>query len=386
MSAGSHLLVLLISFILLPTTGHAISSNVTIDDASGDPVTGVVPSYVASGTASWTARSGSTVCEGCLSQPDASQASDATWHDITSGAGQDLSNATFPFTGTAIYIYCILANYIPYATTDTHLSFYIDDELVGAYNHIPNISSNAYQYNQLVYKNTSVPNSLHNVTTDTTSSSSSSTGPTKQPTSLTTSTTSTASPTPESAETPQPKAKSRGVQIAVAVVATGVGLGLVLLLFWLYVRKRRVWIGSAPAAVAIPQSMNDASSHVPPPDPFILPVSIRSRDPSRADTVNPDRYEQRAARPQSPPLTLPRGPPTSAGGWKGDAKTDPTLASSPAVSSAPASGSRNTELEEEVARLREEVEQLRANDVAPPMYETVAVDSETVSSRAVDPQ
>lgn len=63
--------------------------------------------------------------------------------------------------GTAVYIYCILANYIEYATTETHLSFYIDSELVGAYSHIPDISSTQYEYNQLLYSNTTIPTAKH---------------------------------------------------------------------------------------------------------------------------------------------------------------------------------------------------------------------------------
>lgn len=66
-------------------------------------------------------------------------------------------------TGTAIYIYGIVSNHIDGAVTDTHVSFYIDGELVGAYDHTAQILNTIFEYNQLLYFNATLDNVGHDV-------------------------------------------------------------------------------------------------------------------------------------------------------------------------------------------------------------------------------
>ncbi|KAF7985104.1 hypothetical protein HWV62_9001 [Athelia sp. TMB] len=67
---------------------------------------------------------------------------------------------------TAVYAYCVLANYVPYATTFTNLTISMDSEVVGQYMHIPT-SSTAFQYDVPVYVNTTLSNAQHTLTLET---------------------------------------------------------------------------------------------------------------------------------------------------------------------------------------------------------------------------
>lgn len=63
--------------------------------------------------------------------------------------------------GVSLFVFCILANVVQGATTDTHLTFYIDNQPVGSFNHTPQSSSPTYEYNQMVYSNSSLDNTAH---------------------------------------------------------------------------------------------------------------------------------------------------------------------------------------------------------------------------------
>lgn len=52
--------------------------NVTIDDQTGDALSGLVPTYAPLGT--W---SQGATCTGCFAEPDPAQAYMGTWHDTT---------------------------------------------------------------------------------------------------------------------------------------------------------------------------------------------------------------------------------------------------------------------------------------------------------------
>lgn len=99
-------------------------------------------------------------CAGCKAAINASDTWKGTWHDTT----QHPENATFTmmatFTGTAVYVYNILANYIPYSSTLTDITFTLDGALVSNFTHAPSNDS-GYEYHALVYANRSLENINH---------------------------------------------------------------------------------------------------------------------------------------------------------------------------------------------------------------------------------
>ena len=67
------------------------------------------------------------LCVGCLAKPDPSLAREGTWSDTTHHPGDaETRIVATRFTGTAVSVYCILANYIQWVDTMTNLSFVLD--------------------------------------------------------------------------------------------------------------------------------------------------------------------------------------------------------------------------------------------------------------------
>ncbi|KZV89135.1 hypothetical protein EXIGLDRAFT_838694 [Exidia glandulosa HHB12029] len=129
--------------------------NVSIDDTVGDEITGVAPIYSVAGDArSWHARPADP-CSICWANPDQGLARNNTWHDGTN-SGNGSSSISFNFTGTAIYIYAILANVESQAPVQTHLLFYSDGRLIGQFDHNSTASEPTYTYDYPVYVNTSL--------------------------------------------------------------------------------------------------------------------------------------------------------------------------------------------------------------------------------------
>ena len=151
--------LLLLSFHTL--SGMLTLLNHTIDDTLGDSITGAVPIYMPS--SKW--NQGNT-CVGChinSTLVNTSHAFDSTWHDSTYYGTEDNDIViAFNFTGSAIYIYHILANTVPQTATLTNLEFYIDGGVVGNFTHEPDIKSDIL-YDIPVYTNVSIPNGSHAV-------------------------------------------------------------------------------------------------------------------------------------------------------------------------------------------------------------------------------
>ncbi|KAI0722586.1 hypothetical protein C8Q76DRAFT_719274 [Earliella scabrosa] len=94
---------------------------------------------------------------------DKSRAFEQTWHDTTyeprlypDGVSVQLS-----FTGTAVYVYSLIANDIPPTKTFMNTSYIIDGETMGEYIHSPDASQDPVLYNVLVFHRTGLPNSPH---------------------------------------------------------------------------------------------------------------------------------------------------------------------------------------------------------------------------------
>ncbi|TFY53522.1 hypothetical protein EVJ58_g9404 [Rhodofomes roseus] len=131
-------------------------TNRTIDDYYGDSVTGLQPQY----------RSGSAwnygpQCPGCFIQPAADETFDQSWHDVTASPNDPgPSNVTLTFTGTAVWVYGVVPNYVQYATTFVNVSFELDGKVAGLYTHVPSTST-SYEYNVTLFSNTGLANTQH---------------------------------------------------------------------------------------------------------------------------------------------------------------------------------------------------------------------------------
>ncbi|KAI0756227.1 hypothetical protein C8Q80DRAFT_15905 [Daedaleopsis nitida] len=134
----------------------APSFNVTIDDRDGDSRTGQYPEYDPPG--GWAQGAN---CGGCQARPDPSKALHGTWHDTTQHPQDPTPRTiTISFSGTAVYVYNIIANHVPATDTLTSLSFMLDGEHVATYEHPPTQSSQ-YMYDVLVYSNGSLEDMKH---------------------------------------------------------------------------------------------------------------------------------------------------------------------------------------------------------------------------------
>ena len=89
------LLSVLQCFLFSPFASAATSVNVTIDDTSGDSLTGIKPTY----SANWNVGQ---KCLTCAVTPEASEAFMGTWHDTTSNVPQDKPHTvTMTFRGAS---------------------------------------------------------------------------------------------------------------------------------------------------------------------------------------------------------------------------------------------------------------------------------------------
>lgn len=94
-----RLLLLANSFwvlVLTVSTCSATPTNVTIDDQTGDAISGVLPTY--SPSIAWNQGAG---CDFCAAKPSVSDALDGTWHDATynSGVYPEQFGVTLQFNG-----------------------------------------------------------------------------------------------------------------------------------------------------------------------------------------------------------------------------------------------------------------------------------------------
>ncbi|KAJ8503619.1 hypothetical protein ONZ45_g10713 [Pleurotus djamor] len=123
--------------------------NVTIDDEYGDLLTGALPSYEQADA--W--HQGNS-CLPCAAKLNSSKTFMQTWHDNTSNGGK-LVSMTFNFTGTALYVYCVIP---PHSVAG--YSFRINNTLVGQYTRQTDEIS-AYEYQTLVFAKTDLPQGHH---------------------------------------------------------------------------------------------------------------------------------------------------------------------------------------------------------------------------------
>ncbi|KAF9463490.1 hypothetical protein BDZ94DRAFT_1163917 [Collybia nuda] len=139
----------------------ATPENRTIDDEFGDSATGRKPFFLPTTGGIWEGQE----CVGCGVQPDPLQAHQGTWNAATFRPGEGGSGLLYidlSFTGTAIYVYFIIANTIKGGgvTTLTECNFTLDGQLEGFYRHMRDETSNM-EYNVLVFNATNLSNIDH---------------------------------------------------------------------------------------------------------------------------------------------------------------------------------------------------------------------------------
>ncbi|KAL5490713.1 hypothetical protein ACEPAI_5547 [Sanghuangporus weigelae] len=157
---------LVLASVLAPISSRMI--NVTIDDAFGDPTNGRQIQYFPS--TAWQRGDG---CQPCTAKP--SPASDAwlgTWHDATFNPNDTATNsalgqiivASAQFTGTAVYVNCILTRSFTSPDGNTDMTFYFDDDdnPADVFQKTPN-GDTSYQFGVTVFSATNLPFGEHTV-------------------------------------------------------------------------------------------------------------------------------------------------------------------------------------------------------------------------------
>ena len=143
-----------LAFLLLITPTRSALINVTIDDHFGDSLTGFIPAYLPN-DGSWHVGSPSEVCSDCHITPstlDVSQIYDHTWHDTTYRPGQAPAEVTVNFTGSAVYVFSIVPNFLPNDTiTSANISFTLDGTYSDSFVRYPDPNTEIILYNQSIY-------------------------------------------------------------------------------------------------------------------------------------------------------------------------------------------------------------------------------------------
>ncbi|TBU46054.1 hypothetical protein BD309DRAFT_663085 [Dichomitus squalens] len=142
--------------------------NVTIDDQLGDNTTGFIPVYLPN-DGTWHAGSPSEDCDSCkitLATLDVHRIHNHTWHNATHTPGLTPAQIIVNFTGTAVYVYNIVPNFLPNNTaTFANISFTVDGADTGSFLHTPHLTTEVIQYNQLVHSITGLSNGPHTLVT-----------------------------------------------------------------------------------------------------------------------------------------------------------------------------------------------------------------------------
>ena len=304
--------------------------NVTIDDTSGDPTTGLVPAYAPSNK--WALGQDCSTCnvhsgttDGTI---DVTQAFDGTWHDSTYAVGDPDHTVTVSFHGTSVYVFNIIANNLTGTTTFTNLTFWIDNQLVGNFMHSPE-STEAFFYSVPVYVNESLSDGQHTLQMNAGGTSESlilfdrivyttqDDPSTTSSTSTSTSSSSSPSPSAQSQSTSSSGKSSTPIGAIVGGVVGGVGALVLLGLLVFCLRRRRDAARRPPEADRV--------------EPFV--IDERSGRPSRPS----DRRFSRA--PRLPDLRfgrmrlMPRGPGSTATTTTTDASEFPSYTLPPTSTS-----------------------------------------------------
>ncbi|KAF5388974.1 hypothetical protein D9757_005067 [Collybiopsis confluens] len=138
-----------------------VGVNRSIDDTLGDSVTGQRPTFLPSTSGVWE----DNTCSGCALIPDISDAFARTYTAATYNPNLKNISISFDFTGTAIWIFFILANDPnPGISASTSVNFTLDGQLIDTFTHTPDTSAaDAFYFNDsaLAFSKTGMENLTH---------------------------------------------------------------------------------------------------------------------------------------------------------------------------------------------------------------------------------
>ncbi|KAJ7693590.1 hypothetical protein B0H17DRAFT_1132383 [Mycena rosella] len=131
--------------------------NITIDDTTGDSLTGALVTYTPPDA--WESGDSRSSANSAV-RPDTTQLEGTTWHDSTFSVNVDRNlhpnvplTASVSFNGSAVYVFCARA------TGNSDMSFYLDGVLVGSFAQ-PALGS-GFDYRVPVYANPAIPPGPH---------------------------------------------------------------------------------------------------------------------------------------------------------------------------------------------------------------------------------
>ncbi|KAJ7063635.1 hypothetical protein C8F01DRAFT_1368151 [Mycena amicta] len=156
--------------------GSVIAVNRTIDDEFGDLATGLHPIYTPDEFWSlvclfqeqsnvFTHRQDST-CETCVLHPNPALAFNGTWHDSSQFTNTTPVSVTLQFSGTGIYVFCIVPPVLPGVVSRYRLNYTLDSSgssgtpTTGNFSLDP-ISRTDYTYNLPVVSMSGLSNGAH---------------------------------------------------------------------------------------------------------------------------------------------------------------------------------------------------------------------------------
>ncbi|KAJ3788331.1 hypothetical protein GGU10DRAFT_262979 [Lentinula aff. detonsa] len=135
--------------------------NVTVDDNDH--------SILYSPAGAWNARSAALSCSACTAQPDPTKMVSGTWHDSTfypiDGGTHDIPNtplfANLTFNGSAVYVFCALAESVKSPDGNSDMAFYVDGQLMGSFVKPALGINNTYEYQFPVFSANSLAPGEH---------------------------------------------------------------------------------------------------------------------------------------------------------------------------------------------------------------------------------
>ncbi|KAJ6501603.1 hypothetical protein C8R47DRAFT_923728, partial [Mycena vitilis] len=143
---------------------QAVLVNATIDDTTGDSLTGAFVTYTPPDA--W--NSGATCGNACAVKPDISKLNGGTWHDSTfSFNGGPHPNvplsATVSFNGSAVYVFCAMSRSSVSPPGAVDITFLLDGVAVDGYTE-PAMGSAGFEYDVPMFAKESLPSGMHTLT------------------------------------------------------------------------------------------------------------------------------------------------------------------------------------------------------------------------------
>ncbi|KAJ4487572.1 hypothetical protein J3R30DRAFT_813810 [Lentinula aciculospora] len=334
---------------------YSIGVNRSIDDTLGDSVTGDRPTYLPGTTGVWE----DNTCSGCALAPSTSSAFDGTYTAATYNPDLNNISISFDFTGTAIYIFFILANNAdPGISASTAANFTLDGNIVSTFTHSPNSSSSApnFYFNDsaLAFSRTGMKNISHQMVISTSGLNSNYylnfdyALYTFQRLDTSTSTSSSSSSSPSGTESSSPsQSDSKGVSagaIAGGIVGGAAAVAIIAAI-WFFCQRRK-----KKEAYEYDDDPNIVLQREI--DPFILPpVPL-----STVDSTLPDSSSRSASSFRTSTALLKR---TATGTSEAVPRTSSTIPPLPLDSKSAIRRQRQQELERQMQQISDEIKDLQ---------------------------